>query len=52
MPRGAPVAEGNAPMEETIKVKMEPISAEAFRPFGRMLENKEPVFPEVDSGEG
>jgi ureidoglycolate hydrolase len=39
-------------MEETIKVKVEPITAEAFRPFGRMLENKEPVFPEVDPGEG
>lgn len=39
-------------MEETIKVKMAPITAEAFRPFGRMLENKEPVFPEVDPGEG
>jgi len=52
MPRGAPVAEGRALMEETIKVKVEPITAEAFRPFGRMLEDKEPVFPEVDPGEG
>jgi ureidoglycolate hydrolase len=52
MPRGTPVAEGRALMEETIKVKVEPITAEAFRPFGRMLEDKEPVYPEVDAGEG
>ena len=32
-------------MEETIKVKVEPLTAEAFRPFGRMLEDKEPVYP-------
>jgi len=39
-------------MEETIKVKVEPLTAEAFRPFGRMLENKEPVFPEVTPARG
>lgn len=39
-------------MEETIKVKVRPLTAEAFRPYGRMLENREPVFPEVDPGEG
>jgi ureidoglycolate hydrolase len=39
-------------MEQTIKVKVQPITAEAFRPFGRLLENKEPVYPEVDPGEG
>jgi ureidoglycolate hydrolase len=50
--RGAPVAEGKIPMEETIKVKVEPITADAFRPFGRLLENREPVYPEVDAGEG
>jgi ureidoglycolate hydrolase len=49
---GAPLAEGRASMEETIKVKVEPITAEAFRPFGRMLEDKEPVYPEVEPGEG
>ncbi len=39
-------------MDETIKVKVEPLTAEAFRPYGRMLESKAPVFPEVDAGEG
>ena len=39
-------------MEETIKVRVKPLTAEAFRPYGRMLENKEPVFPEVEPGEG
>src|SRR5258708_37936797 len=52
MRRGAPVAEGRPLMEETIKVKVEPITAEAFRPFGRMVEDKEPVFHEVAPGEG
>lgn len=39
-------------MEEIIKVKVKPLTAEAFRPYGRMLENKEPVFPEVEPGQG
>ncbi|MGH7932258.1 MAG: ureidoglycolate lyase [Candidatus Binataceae bacterium] len=39
-------------MEETIKVKVEPLTAEAFRLYGRMLEIKEPIFPEVEPGEG
>ncbi len=52
MPRGAPVAEGKIPMEETIKVKVEPITVEAFRPVGRLLEKKVPVYPGVDAGEG
>lgn len=39
-------------MEETIKVKVQPLSAEAFRPYGQMLESKRPIFPEVEPGEG
>ncbi len=39
-------------MEEAIKVKLQPLSAEAFRPYGQMLESKQPLFPEVEPGEG
>lgn len=39
-------------MEEAIKVKVEPLTADAFRPFGQMLESRQPVFPEVEPGEG
>lgn len=39
-------------MEETIKVKLQPLSAEAFRPYGQMLESKQPIFPEVEPEEG
>jgi len=37
-------------MEETIKVKVQPLSAEAFRPYGQMLESKQPIFPETEEG--
>ena len=34
-----------------IKVKVQPLTANAFEPYGRMLENREPIFPEVEPGE-
>ena len=37
-------------MEETIKVKVQPLSAEAFRPYGQVLESKQPIFPETEEG--
>ena len=39
-------------MAETIKVTLQPLSAEAFQPYGQMLETKQPIFPEVEPGEG
>jgi len=39
-------------MEETIKVKLQPLNVEAFRPYGQVLESKQPIFPEVEPGEG
>jgi len=39
-------------MIEAIKVNLQPLSAEAFSPYGQMLENKQPIFPEVVAGEG
>ena len=39
-------------MIETIKVKLQPFNAEAFKPYGQMLESKQPIFPEVEPGEG
>jgi hypothetical protein len=37
MPRGAPVAEGRAPMEETIKVKVEAIATARFSPMALLI---------------
>jgi ureidoglycolate hydrolase len=37
-------------MEDTIKVKVQPLKAEAFRPYGQMLESKQPIFPEAEEG--
>jgi hypothetical protein len=31
---------------------MQPLTPEAFRPYGHMLKNKQPLFPEVASSEG
>src|SRR5215467_11057900 len=39
-------------MTETIKVKVQPLTAEAMRPYGQMLESKQPIFPQVEPGEG
>ncbi len=39
-------------MEEAIKVKVQPLTSEAFSPYGQMLEGREPVFPEVEPGQG
>jgi len=38
-------------METAIKVKVQPLSAEAFRPYGQVLEGRHPVYPEVDGGQ-
>jgi len=38
--------------EEIVRIKMQPLTPEAFRPYGHMLESKQPLFPEVESGEG
>jgi len=39
-------------MAASINVKIQPLSAAAFKPYGRMLEHEQPVFPDVDPGEG
>jgi ureidoglycolate hydrolase len=38
--------------EQTIRLKVRPLTADAFRPYGQMLESKQPIFPEVEPGEG
>ena len=38
--------------EHTIKLKVQPLTALAFKPYGTMLESKLPILPEVDPGEG
>ena len=38
--------------DEVVRVKVQPLTAEAFRRYGHLLENKQPLFPEVEPGEG
>lgn len=37
-------------MEETITIKIRPLNAEAFRPYGQVLESKQLVYPETEEG--
>jgi len=37
-------------MPELIRIRAQPLSADAFRPFGQVLEPLRPVYPEVDDG--
>jgi ureidoglycolate hydrolase len=37
-------------MEGIVRVKLQPLDSEAFRPYGQVLGLKSPVFPEVDEG--
>jgi ureidoglycolate hydrolase len=39
-------------VEEALRIKLEPLNAEAFAPYGQVLESKQPIFPEVEPGEG
>src|SRR5260370_37201826 len=39
-------------MEDKVKVKVQPLNPEAFKPYGQVLESKQPVFPDVVAGEG
>ena len=38
-------------METTITVKVQPLRADAFRPYGQVLESRHPLYPEVDDGQ-
>ena len=38
-------------METTIKVRVQPLTSDAFRPYGQVLENRHPLYPEVDGGQ-
>lgn len=37
-------------MEETIKVKIQPLNADAFRPYGQVLQPKQLIYPEAEEG--
>src|ERR1700680_1327998 len=37
-------------MEQVVPVKLQPLSDEAFRPYGTVLGLKSPVFPDVEDG--
>ncbi len=38
-------------MTETIKVKVQPLNSEAFRPYGQVLESRHPLYPDVEGGQ-
>jgi len=38
-------------METTIKVKVQPLTPETFRPYGQVLESRNPLYPEVNDGQ-
>ena len=38
--------------EQNNKLKLQPLTPEAFKPYGQVLENRQPVLPEVEPGEG
>src|SRR5262245_57947619 len=37
-------------MAETITVKLQPLSAEAFRPYGHIVDSHHPAYPDVEEG--
>lgn len=37
-------------MEQALKVKLQPLTAEAFRPYGQMLQPKQLIYPETEEG--
>jgi ureidoglycolate hydrolase len=37
-------------MAETITVKLQPLTAEAFRPYGHIVDEKHPAYPDVEEG--
>lgn len=37
-------------MTETIRVKLQPLTAEAFRPYGHIVDTKHPAYPDVEEG--
>ena len=37
-------------MQDTLKVKIQPLNAEAFRPYGEVLKPKQLIYPETEEG--
>src|SRR2546423_1159455 len=37
-------------MSETITVKLQPLTAEAFRPYGHIVDSTHPAYPDVEEG--
>jgi ureidoglycolate hydrolase len=37
---------------EIVKIKVQTLNEDAFKPYGSVLKQKRPIFPEVDPGEG
>jgi ureidoglycolate hydrolase len=37
-------------MEDILKVKVQPLNAEAFKPYGQVLKQKELIYPETEEG--
>lgn len=37
-------------MEDTLRVKIQPLTAELFRPYGEVLKSKQLIYPETEEG--
>jgi ureidoglycolate hydrolase len=37
-------------MEQSLKVKIQPLTAELFRPYGEVLKPKQLIYPETEEG--
>jgi ureidoglycolate hydrolase len=37
-------------MEQSVKIKIQPLTAEAFRPYGEVLQKKHLIYPESEEG--
>lgn len=37
-------------MEDILKVKIQPLNAEAFKPYGQVLQQKQLIYPDTDEG--
>ena len=37
-------------MDQTVKIKMQPLTPEAFEPYGKLLQSKKLIYPETEEG--
>ena len=38
-------------MDQTVKIKIQPLTPEAFEPYGKLLQSKKLIYPETEKGQ-